>query len=103
MIVCMFWELSESFDPTELSDLAQTMISKGLYPAEGVKDIAWYVTTDYWGISISEVEDEKAIMNEINMWRIAKPGIFKSVRTAIGMKVQDVLPLLMKLKKKIKE
>ena len=103
MIVCMFFELNENFDPTELSDLAQTLISKGLYPAEGVKDIAWYITTDYWGISISEVEDEKAIMNEINMWRTAKPGIFKSVRTAIGMQVQDILPLLMKLKKKIKE
>jgi len=103
MIFISYWELNPDFDPSELVDIAQQLISKKLYPSEGVKSIAWYVSTsDYWGISIDESESEEAMVRNMNMWRIAKPGFLKSVKTAPAMEVAKVLPIIMKLKKEIK-
>jgi len=46
------------------------------------KDINHYnsnsTTPGYWGIAISEAETAKNITNNIDLWRIAKPGIFKT-------------------------
>lgn len=97
-----YWELNPDLDPSEIADVAQKIISRGLYPAEGVKELAWYVSTDYWGVSISEAESEEAIMNEVNMWRIAKPGMIRVFKSAIAMKSADAIPLMVKLAKKVK-
>jgi len=103
MIFISYWELNPDFDPTEMADLAQELISKKLYPAEGVKQIAWYVSvSDYWGISIDETESEDALVKNWNMWRIVKPGFLKSVKTTPALEVAKVLPVLMKLKKQIR-
>lgn len=103
MIFITYWELNPDFDPTELVDMAQTMISKKLYPMEGVKQIAWYVSPDYWGISVEDAVSEEAIVKNVSMWRIAKPGVFKIIKTSPAMKVESVLPIVMKLSKQIKE
>lgn len=103
MLFVTYWELNPNFDPSELSELAQTFISKKLFPAEGVEQLGWYVTTEYWGVSITKAESEEAVMNEANQWRIAKPGIFKKFKTAPAMETAKVLPLMAKLAKKIKE
>ena len=100
--VIAYWELNPDFDPSELADVATILIKKGLYPAEGMKEIAWYVSPDYWGLSISEVEDEAAMIKEVNMWRIAKPGIFKVFKHSIALKTVDILPIIGKLAEKIK-
>jgi hypothetical protein len=102
MIYITYWELNSDFDPKDLVDLTQTAINKGLVPFEGVKQLAWYVTPDYWGISIEEAESEAAIISNVSMWRIAKPGIFKRVKTCPAMEVAKVLPLIIKIGKKIK-
>jgi len=95
-----YWELNPDFDPSELADLAQKILSKGLYPTEGVKQIGWYVSTgDFWGVTISEADNEEQLVKDSNVWRLAKPGIFNSIKTSTAMEIAKVVPILMKLKK----
>ncbi len=102
MIFISYWELNESLDPSELADIVQTLMNKKLVPAEGIKQLAWYVSPDYWGITVTEAESEEALVNDSAMWRIVKPGVFKSIKTSVGLEVSKVLPIMMKLAKKIK-
>ncbi len=45
MIFISYWELNTDFDPSELSEMAQTILNKKLYPVEGTKTIARYIST----------------------------------------------------------
>jgi hypothetical protein len=103
MLFISYWELNQDFDPTELAEMAQKLISKKLVPYPGVKQLAWYISPEYWGITISEAESEAAIFEEQNMWRIARPGVFKFIKTTVGMEITKVIPLMAKLAKKIRE
>ena len=103
MIFISYWELNPDFDPTELAEMAQKLISKKLVPYPGVKQLAWYISPEYWGITISEAESEAAVFEEQNMWRIARPGVFKFIKTTVGMEITKVIPLMAKLAKKIRE
>ena len=103
MMFITYWEINPDFDPAELAEIAQELISKKLYPAEGVTQLAYYIsTTDYWGIEIDEADSEEAMVRNANMWRIAKPGIMKFVKTTPALEVAKVLPIVIKLKKQIK-
>ncbi|MFX1328938.1 MAG: DUF3303 family protein [Promethearchaeota archaeon] len=103
MIFITYWELNPDFDPSELATVAQMIISKKLWPVEGTKEIAWYVSTsDYWGITIIEAETEEQLTEMTAMWRIAKPGIFKLVKSTSAMEIVKILPILTKLGNKIK-
>ena len=104
MIFINYWELNPDFDPSELAGIAQTLISKKLWPVKGTKEIGWYVSTsDYWGITIIEAENEEQMTEMTAMWRIAKPGIFKFIKTTPAMEIVKIVPVLMKLAKEIKE
>lgn len=103
MMFISYWEINPDFDPAELAEIAQELISKKTYPAEGVKSHAFYISTsDYWGIGIDEADSEEALARNVNMWRIAKPGFIKSIKSTPAMEVVKVLPVLVKLKKQIK-
>lgn len=103
MLFISYWELNTDFDPSELADIAQTLLSKNLYPVEGVNQIGWYVSaSDFWGVSIAEADSEEAMLRSANLWRIAKPGVFKSIKTTPAMELVNVVPLLVKLKEEIK-
>ena len=100
MLFISYWELNPDFDPSEMAEIAQKLISKQLYPAKGVKQIGWYVSTsDYWGISIDEADSEEELAINSQMWRIAKPGFIKFMRTSPAMEAIKILPVLMKLKR----
>jgi hypothetical protein len=74
-----------------------------MYPAEGVKSHAFYISTsDYWGIGIDEADSEEALARNVNMWRIAKPGFIKFMKSTPATEVVKILPVLVKLKKQIK-
>ncbi len=104
MIFISYWELNPDFDPSELAELAQTLISKKVWPAEGVKEIGWYASaSDHWGITIVEADNIDQVVENAAMWRIAKPGIFKLIKTTPGIEIAKMLPVLMKMAKKIKE
>jgi len=76
---------------------------KKLYPVLGVKQLTWYLTPGMWGISVAEAETAENIANNINVWRIAKPGIFKSIKTELALEIVQLLPLGLKLSRKVKE
>lgn len=102
MIFMTYWELDPSFDPSELADVAQKILNKKLYPTEGVKQLAWYIsTTDYWGISIDEAQTEEQLIKDISVWRIAKPGLFKKTKITPAAEITKVIPIMMKLKKQL--
>ncbi len=103
MLFITYWELNPDFDPSELADLAKTFLTKKLFPAEGVEVIGWYVTPEYWGISITKADSEEAVMREATGWRIAKPGIFTKFNIAPAMEVAQVLPVITKLAKTVKD
>ena len=103
MMFITYWEINPDFDPAELAEIAQELISKKIYPAEGVTSHAFYISTsDYWGIGIDEADSEEALTRNVNMWRIAKPGFLKSMKSTPAMEVVKILPVLVKLKKQIK-
>ena len=102
MLFITYWELNDNFDPSELAEIAQKILSKNLFPTEGVKQIGWYVSTsDYWGITIVEADTEEQLVKNTAVWRIAKPGLFKIVKSTSAMEIAKVLPILMKLKKQL--
>ena len=104
MIFIAYWELNTDFDPTELADVAQTILNKKLWPVEGTKVIAWYVSaTDNWGVLIIEAENEEQMVRSIGMWRIAKPGIFNLIKTTPAVEITIILPMVMKMAKQMKE
>nr|MDO8097645.1 hypothetical protein [Candidatus Njordarchaeota archaeon] len=103
MLFITYYELNPDLDPSEIADLAQKLISKGVYPPKGQKTLAWYQSTgDNWGIMAVEVESAEASAIGTNMWRIAKPGIFKCIKSTLAMKAEDLIPIAMKLSKQIK-
>jgi len=102
MLFISYWELNPDFDPSELAEIAQKLMSKKLFPAEGIKQIGFYISTsDFWGISIEEAENEEQLAKGSNIWRLAKPGYIKLMKTSPGMDVIKMVPLLMKLKKQL--
>ena len=102
MLFLTYWELNPDFDPSELAEIAQRLMSKKLYPVEGVKQIGFYVSTsDYWGITIEEAENEEQMAKGSMMWRLAKPGYIKVMKTTPAMDATKIIPLVIKLKKEI--
>jgi hypothetical protein len=103
MLFITYWELNPDFDPSELADIAQKLLSKKLYPVAGTKDIGWYISTgDYWGITISEAQNEEQMAIGSNIWRIAKPGLFKFIKSTPAMDITKTIPIMTKLAKQIK-
>lgn len=103
MMFITYWEINPDFDPAELAEIAQGLISKKIYPAEGITSHAFYISvSDYWGIGIDEADSEEALTKNTNMWRIAKPGFIKSMKSTPAMEVVKILPILVKLRKQIK-
>ena len=102
MLFISYWELNPDFDPSELADIAQKLISKKLYPAEGVKQIGFYMSTsDMWGITIEEAENEEQMAKGSMVWRLAKPGYIRVMKTTPAMDATKMIPLVMKLKKEM--
>ena len=102
MLFISYWELNPDFDPSELAEIAQKLISKKLYPAEGVKQIGFYMSTsDMWGITIEEAENEEQMARGSMVWRLAKPGYIKVMKTTPAMDATKMIPLVMKLKKEM--
>jgi hypothetical protein len=104
MLFITYWELNPDFDPSELAEIAQRLMSKKLYPVEGVNQIGFYVSTsDMWGITIEEAENEEQMAKGSMMWRLAKPGYLRVMKTTPAMEAVKIIPLVMKLKKEIED
>jgi hypothetical protein len=102
MLFITYWELNPDFDPSELAEIAQRLMSKKLYPVEGVNQIGFYVSTsDYWGITIEEAENEEQLVKGSMMWRLAKPGYIKVMKTTPALDAVKMIPMVIKLKKQL--
>ena len=53
-------------------------------------------------ISAAEADSVEAAINNVNAWRIAKPGIFKSYKIEPAMDVKELIPIGVQLAKKVK-
>jgi hypothetical protein len=101
VLVLSYFELNPDCDPAELGEVGMTLMQKGLYPAEGVKSLGWWLTADYWGVSLIEADNEEAVMRQVNIWRVAKPGVFKAYRSSLAMETKDAIPVALDLKGKL--
>ena len=104
MLFITYWELNPDFDPADLADIAQKLMSKKMYPVEGVNQIGFYVSTsDMWGITIEEAENEEQMAKGSMMWRLAKPGYITLMKTTPAMDATKMIPLVMKMKKQLED
>ena len=103
MLFISYWEINPDYDPSALAEIGIDLIKKKLYPAEGVKEIGFYMSvSDHWGITIEEADSEEALIRNTQMWRIAKPGMIKFIKSTPALEVAKLLPVVMKLKKDMK-
>ena len=103
MLFISYWEINPDFDPSDLAEIAADLIGKKIYPTEGVKEIGFYMSvSDHWGITIEESDSEEALIRNTQMWRIAKPGMIKFIKSTPAVEVAKMLPVVMKLKKDMK-
>jgi len=103
VLMLVYWELNPDFNPNDLGQIATELLQKQLWPTEGVKMLGWWITPDYWGVTVVEVDTEENAMKDANIWRLAKPGIFKVYKSSIAMQAPNVPPLLYQLNEKLKE
>jgi hypothetical protein len=103
MLILSYFELNPELNPSEIAEIGASMFKKGLFPVEGQKILAWYVTSAYWGIVLTEIASEEAAFRSTNAWRIAKPGVFTLWKSGIAMKSEEAIPLLVKLGEQFKK
>jgi hypothetical protein len=96
MLFVEYWELNPNFEPKKLAEAASKLLEKGEWPVPGIKLVGWYITPEYWGVTIFEAESEEAMLKDAIAWRAAVPGIFKVVKMATAMPAENVLPLVLK-------
>jgi hypothetical protein len=103
MVILSYFELNPELNPAEIAEIGGSMMKKGLFPVEGQKILAWYITTSYWGIVLTEIDSPETAFKATNAWRIAKPGVFTVWKTGIAMKSEEAIPLLVKLGEQYKK
>ena len=100
MLCITYWELNEDADVGKIVALAAELTQKGVYPPKGVKVIGQYITAGNWGVTIYEAENEKAVFDEVNVWRVAYgPGVFKFLKQSVVASTADAIPWVFELRK----
>ncbi len=102
MLFITYWELNPQMDPSALANAAQMILNKKLYPTEGVTQHTWLISTDgFWGINVAEAETEEQLAKDVGVWKIAYPGLFKTMKSSPAMEATKMIPLILKLKKQL--
>ena len=91
MLFLTYWELNEGMSVEERQQVAQKLMSTGLFPPRDVNILRWDATPDGWGILLAEANSAADINRALTMWRAAGVGFFKSTRTAPAQPVQEAL------------
>ena len=99
MLYLSYWELSEKIDPAELAKLGMKMAELG--EVDGVEQLSWIITPDFWGISLMKVENEEAAFRTVTRWRVAMPGIFKKWKAGLAMEVAESISIAMSVAKEL--
>lgn len=101
MLFLTYWELNENMPAAERLQVAQRLMSSGLFPPKGVNLIRFDVTPDAWGILIYEAENAADVDRAIYIWRAAGAGFFKSTKTSSAMPIQEHAPVVAELLKAV--
>nr|MDO8115006.1 hypothetical protein [Candidatus Sigynarchaeota archaeon] len=97
-----YFELSESITPLDMLKGAE-LLSKAAITFEGTKVTNWMVTPENWGIAMIESKSEEHLLHLFSQWRIAVPGVYKVVKCAPAMTVEEYTPKLLDLANKMKK
>ncbi|HME55016.1 MAG TPA: DUF3303 family protein [Candidatus Lokiarchaeia archaeon] len=97
MLMIVYWELDPNLKPSDITEAVAELQQRGMWPPEGLKMLGWWVTPDYWGVTVYDVDNEEALMKGASLLRLAKPGIFKVYKASIAMPANEVIPLMAQL------
>ena len=78
----------------ERLQVAEKLMSSGLFPPKGVNIVRWDSTPDLWGTLIVEADNAEDVFRAIGLWRAAGAGFFKVTKTAPLLPVQEVIPVI---------
>jgi hypothetical protein len=95
MLYLIYYELNESFNPSEITKVGMKINELGA--TEGAETLSWVITPDHWGIALLKVENEEAAFTAATRWRIALPGVFKSWKGAVAMDIDKAMPFIMRV------
>jgi len=102
MLFLVYYELNPSLDPAEILDAYQK-IQEAEIELEKWETKGWYITPEHWGVAIVETESVDDVMKNAYEWRLALPGMFKTYNIAPVAEVEQAVPLLAKMIRKIKK
>lgn len=102
MLFLTYWALNEEMSVEERQQVVQKLTSSGLFPPKGVNIVRWDATPDGWGVLLAEAENTSDIARSIDMWRAARPGFFRSIKTAPALPVHEVVSRTDQLLKDLK-
>lgn len=104
MLILTYFELNPEKDPSEILDAFQKIEDAKIRDMhEKWETKGWYITPDYWGVSIVETDTVEDALRNANAWRLALPGIFKKFKTCMAAEVEQYAPTLLKLVRKLKK
>ena len=96
MLFVAYWEINPNLEPKKIAEAAAKVLEKEEFPVKGIKTIGWYITREYWGVTIFETENAEPMFKDSILWRKAVPGIFANIKVTPAMKTQDIIPLILK-------
>ena len=94
MLFLVYWELNEATPAAQRLEASQKLQSSGLFPPKNAKVIRWDATPDLWGVLTLDAEDTADVFRAVNVWRVAVPGFFKTLRVSPALPVAETMPLL---------
>ncbi|TFG27299.1 MAG: hypothetical protein EU532_07715 [Promethearchaeota archaeon] len=103
MLIATYFELNPEKSPSEILDAFQKIQDAKIGEMHKKWEVkGWYITPDYWGVSIVDTDTVEDALRNANAWRLALPGIFTVFKTCMAAEVEQYAPTLVQLIRKFK-
>ena len=102
MLFLVYYELNPSLDPSEILNAYQK-IQEAEIKQEKWDVKGWYITPEHWGVAIVDTDSVDDVLINANAWRIALPGLFIKYNISPVKEVEESVPILAKLVRKLKK
>ncbi len=101
-ITIAFWKLNPSISPDEIAKIAARILEKGLYPAEGVEILGWYICPGGKGVTIAESKsiDPTRVFKDWLVWVQEKTGFFEYYEILPAVSAQEAIQMVLAKPKK---
>ena len=100
MLFIVYYELDPSLDPADILTAYQK-IQEAEIEAEKWDVKGWYITPEHWGVAIVDTDSVDDMMKNAYQWRLALPGIFTTYNISPVSEVEQAIPILAKMMRKI--